>query len=190
MGAPFITTGDLSDRLGTNAATTRGTAVITAACDVVRTLTEQNLTVGTTTWTADGTGTPHLLPPERPILNAGTVIEGGGTLTFGSDYTVSDADVLYRLPGVVNNSWGCEEVRTYWWPGKQNITVTYEHGYASVPSDLKEVALGIAARLFAGGDGGVVFESLGQHQIRRDGPASSLAPIEQLIIDKYRQHRR
>lgn len=193
MGTPFVSTAELTDKLGTSAATTRGTAVITAACDLVRTFTEQELSpvVQGGTLTLDGTGTDTLLLPERPVLDAGTVIESGGTLTFGTDYKLTDNGELYRLPGVIDNGWGTCELRTYWWPGRQNIEVTCSYGYSTVPADLKEVALSMAARLFSqNGGGNVVFEQLGQRSIRYDGPATDFTKTEQIVLRKYKQSRR
>lgn len=197
MAEPFATIAELTAKLtGTSAATTsaataRGTASLTAACDMVRLFTEQALSPVVTggTVTLDGTGTDALLLPERPVLAAGTVIESGGTLTLDTDYKLGADGVLYRKPGLVDNGWGVQELRTYWWPGRQNIVVTYDHGYASdaVPNPLKEVALSMAARLFNQPNGNVVFESLGQRSIRYAGPATDWTGTEKIVLRKYKQ---
>lgn len=192
MPTPFITIAELTDKLGESAATSRGTAVINAASDMVRTFTELTLNpVGTATISLDGTGTDALLLPERPVLNAGTVIESGTTLTLDEDYEIGDRGVVFRLPGVIDNGWGVETLRTYWWPGRQNIEVTYEYGYATVPGDLKEVALSFAARLHQVQTSAIEEEeSLGQYSHRTryasDGSGSDLTNTERLILRKYR----
>lgn len=195
MGTPFVTIAELTDKLGQSAATARGTATITAACDMVRLFTEQELypAVSGGTVTLDGTGTDTLLLPQRPVSNAGTVIESGGTLTLDTDYKLNNNGVLYRLPGVIDSGWSTQELRTYWWPGRQNIEVTCSYGYAlaDVPPELKEVALSMAARLFGQNNGGgnVVFESLGQKSIRYAGPAGDWTNTEKLVLRKYKQSK-
>lgn len=186
MPTPFITIAELTDKLGESAATSRGTAVINAASDMVRTFTELTLNpVGTATISLDGTGTDALILPERPVTAAGTVIESGGTLVLDTDYELSDNGILYRLPGVIDNGWGNETLRTYWWPGRQNIEVTFEYGYSTVPGDLKEVALSMAERLFRQ-SAGITFESLGQYQVRYSDSASDWSGTERIILRKYR----
>lgn len=186
MAAPFISTTELTEKIGESAATARGTAVITAASDMVRLFTDLTLSpAGTTTVSLDGTGTDALILPERPVTAAGTVIESGGTLVLDTDYELADNGILYRLPGVIDNGWGNETLRTYWWPGRQNIEVTFDYGYSTVPGDLKEVALSMAERLFRQ-SAGIAFESLGQYQVRYTDSASDWSGTEKIVLRKYR----
>jgi hypothetical protein len=199
MGTPFVTIAELTDKLGQSAATSRGTAVVTAACDMVRTFTEQELYPVVTGGTVvlDGTGTDTVLLPERPVSAAGTVLEGNGTLTLNSDYKLGDNGQLYRVPSVTDSGWGTEQLRTYWWPGRQNITVTYDHGYSTVPADLKEVALGMAARLFVdepvSSNISESEESLGQYSTRTrystNGAGVDFSNTEKIVLNKYKQKR-
>lgn len=185
MATPFITVTEAEI-----AATARGTAVITAACDFVRLFTEQDITPVVNGGTAilDGTGTDCLLLPQLPVLNAGTVIESSGTLTLGTDYKLSDNGELYRLPGVIDSGWSTQELRTYWWPGRQNVVVTYDYGYSSAPDDLKEVAIQMAKRLNSQ-NGNVIFEQLGQRSIRYASAASEWTGTEKIILRRYKQAR-
>jgi hypothetical protein len=193
MAAPFITVTEAG--IG---ATTRGTAIVTAACDMVRLFTEQDIYPAVTGGTVllDGMGTDCLLLPQLPVTNAGTVIENvgsdsPGTLTLNSDYKFSDNGELYRLPGVIDSGWSTQEFRTYWWPGRRNIQVTYSYGYAlaDVPPELKEVAVQMSKRLDSQTNGNVVFESQGQRSIRYSGPATEWTTTEELVLRKYRQAR-
>lgn len=158
------------------------------ACDTIRKITGQEINVAHGgTAVLDGTGTDHLPLPQRPVLNAGTVIESGGTLTLDTDYKLGANGVLYRLPGVIDNGWGDSQLRTYWWPGRQNIVVTYSHGYSDgVPSAIRGVALALAARLYSQ-DSGVVFESLGQRSVRWDKAASELTGTEKLVLENLKR---
>jgi hypothetical protein len=126
------------------------------------------------------------------------VLEGNGTLTLNSDYKLGDNGELYRVPGVIDSGWGTEQLRTYWWPGRQNITVTYDHGYSTVPADLKEVALGIAARLFVdepvSSNVSESEESLGQYSTRTRYSTNGSGGVdfsntEKIVLSKYKQKR-
>jgi hypothetical protein len=192
LATPFVTVAEAE-----LTASTRGTAIVTAACDLVRLFTEQDIYPAVTGGTAllDGTGTETLLLPQLPVLNAGTVIENvtspsPGTLTLNTDYKLSDNGELYRLPGLIDSGWSTGYVVNNWWPGRQNIQVVYSYGYAlaDVPPDLKEVAIQMAKRL-SSQNGNVVFEQIGQRQIRYDGPATDFTNTEKLVLRRYKQAR-
>lgn len=185
---PFISRADLSDKLGFDVTSDdKALIAVDAACDTIRFVTGQTINaVNGGTAILDGTGTDALPLPQRPVLNAGTVIESGGTLTLGTDYKLGANGILYRLPGVMDSGWGTEQCRSYWWPGRQNIEVTYSHGYAEVPASIRGVALELASRLY-GQASGVVFEQLGQHSVRWDKTASELTPTEKLVLDNIKR---
>lgn len=188
MPSPFVSRDDLSDKLGIDvSASDKALICVDAACDTIRHITGQDINV-TNGGTAilDGTGTDALPLPQRPVLNAGTVIESGGTLVLGTDYKLGANGVLYRLPGVIDNGWGDSQLRTYWWPGRQNIVVTYSHGHTDVPAAIRGVALELAARLYSQGPG-VVFESLGQRSVRWDKAASELTNTEKAILENLKR---
>jgi hypothetical protein len=194
MGTPFVTVTEAGID-----ATTRGTAIVTAACDMVRMFTEQEITGGGTTLLSgtallDGTGTDCLLLPQFPVATAGTVIENvgsdsPGTLTVNTDYKFTESGEVYRLPGVIDSGWSTQEYRTFWWPGRQNIQVTYTDGYtlADVPPELKEVAIQMSKRLNSQTNGNVVFESQGQRSIRYSGPATEWTTTERIVLDMFRR---
>lgn len=189
MASPYIDTDDLSTFLGIDANTTKGTAIVSAACGAVRAYTGQTLTAGTATVYIDGSGTDVLHLPENPINAAGTVIESGGTLTLDSDYKVTE-EALYRIPGTVTPDGDWCWLRDYWWPGRQNVAVTYEYGYDSVPEELKQVTILIAARLYnQPATGGIAFQSLGEYSVRYDSAGSDLTRVERDLLRIYKRAR-
>lgn len=67
----------------------------------------------------------YLMLNDPPILSMTSVVESGNTLTLGSEYVLDPvAGILYRgiYPGLVP-----------WYPGVDNIIVTYVSGYAAPP---------------------------------------------------------
>ena len=176
----FITTTDLSNRLGRDVTADPGaTSAIASACQICRTVAEQTFDAGTTTVSLDGTGTDALLLPERPVGTVSAVMVNGGTVT---DWTLSAAGALFRgTAGPVSGAT---------WPmGRQNVRVTYGHGYQTltVPSDVCEVALELAMRMVA--QGVAQSETVGDVQIAYGMAADDLTANELRILERYRGAR-
>lgn len=187
MPTPFITAQDLSDILGRDVTNDNGaTIAIDAACDMCRTISEQQFNRGTTTATLDGSGTDSLVLPQMPVTSAGTVLVAGGTIT---DYVLKENGVLIRkLASSATDSWTGWRPDTIVWPyGRQNVQVTYDHGYddADLPRDVRMVALAYAQRLVV--QGPAIQEGLGQASIRYAGAATDLTVGEKAILRKYRR---
>lgn len=183
MASPFISRQDLSDYIGRDVTSDDGALIaIDSACEMVRTFTEQQLDAVTGgTAILDGSGTDTLLLPELPVNAAGTVLVNGTAIT---DYTLSGNGVLTRGSAGYRN-WSHGDL--YVWPtGRQNIRVTYDHGWSSVPEDLRLVALSIATRLVV--QGPASYEVMGQQQIRYGVNSTDLTNGERALIQKYRRH--
>jgi hypothetical protein len=178
MPDPFITAQDLSDYLGRDVTADNGAVIaLDAACDTCRTIAERDFNRGTSTYTGDGTGTDAFLLPQLPVLNAGTVLVNGETVT---DYTLNSNGILLRGTAGV-------DPRPVWPAGRQNVTVTYEHGYDDVPRDVRMVALSLAARLVV--QGVAVEETVGPVRMKYAGAAMDLSTTERIVLRKYKPTR-
>jgi hypothetical protein len=178
VAAPFITVQDVSDLLGRDLTTDDGaTIAIEAACDICRTESGQLFTTLTETITLDGTGTDAILLPERPANTAGTVLVNG---TAEANYRLNGNGVLLR--GTAGS-----DPRPVWPAGRQNITVTYSHGYGTVPADVRMVALQSASRMVI--QGAATEEQIGDVRVKYAAPAADLTPGELRILGRYRQIR-
>ena len=84
-------------------------ACVDAACDVVRTLAEQNFNeIEDEEIVLDGTGRDALLLPQLPVTEVSEIVEGTTTLT-ATDYKLNGNGILLRTKPAV-------------WPlGRQNI---------------------------------------------------------------------
>jgi hypothetical protein len=190
---PFVTVDELGSYLGRDLSSdSAGTLVVEAACDVCRDVAEQTFNRGTTTDYFDGTGTDALLLPENPVNSIGTVevFELEGTTntwdTVGTaDYALDDNGTLFAADRAGTATLG----RT--WPrGRQNVRVTYDHGYTvgtagNVPDSVRMVALTVASRLLV--QGPAIFENLGDLNVRYAAESTALMPTERLILRKYRR---
>jgi hypothetical protein len=186
---PFISRQDLTDYLGADVNSDAGALIaVDAACDIVRTLTEQDFNALTETIKLDGTGTDTLLLPQCPVNSAGTVVVNGGTLDATLDYTSTEDGYLIRTDGTaILSTWSRSSGPVgYWPPGRQNVSVTYNHGYAgTVPSDIRAVALMIASRMTV--QGVDVQRQVGAANVKYAGPATDLNANELRICRKYKR---
>lgn len=132
--------------------------------------------------------------PEQPVTAVASVVEDGTTLTVGTDYRWTAAGLLVRQSRAWNSGW-------------QEVVVTYTHGYATIPDDLKAVCIRAAARAYqaglrasaAGGIAGIQSEQLPDYSVSfspetAGGQASSLGasaaplllPSEREMLARYR----
>lgn len=195
MGTPFISRQDVSDYVGVDVTADDGALIaIDSACETVRTITEQDFTATTSTIRVDGSGTEVILLPQRPVSAAGTVTVNGSAVT---DYTVTDEGHLIRTAGTATtggtveySTWAQNGYPTNYWPqGRQNVEVTYDHGYTggTVPADVRMVALMIATRLVT--QGVASSEEIGQVNVRYAIPSTDLTKGEQAILRRHKRSR-
>lgn len=192
---PFISRDDLSDYLGRDVTTDDGALIACdAACDMVRTITEQDFNAVTGTAYLDGTGTDSLVLNRLPVTDVQSVTVGGtltsGTFTGGSSissWTLRSDGVLLRTRGAASSSWLVDPAPMKWPAGRQNVKVIYSSGYgtAVLPRDVRMVALQIAARLIV--QGVSVYETVGDVSMRYAGPATDFTNGELRILRKYRR---
>lgn len=145
---PFISRGDLAAALhrpeGSLDDDDLALIATDAACGHLRKLTGQTFNENETVVNLDGSGTRSLLLPQTPVDEISSVLIDGEAIDPG-DYIVTDAGVLRRtfLDGRVAPRWSAG-----WARGQMNVEVTYSHGFGEVPSDLRMLALTIAARIY------------------------------------------
>lgn len=142
-------------------------------------------------------GCGRLFLPELPVTEVSDVTEDDESLTEGreEDYLVGNFGIIYRMG-------------QNWEPGVQIVTVTYSHGYETIPDDVRAVATRAAARAFQAGlkaedsDGvpGVVSKSLGDYSVTFGSEAAAegvlgasaarmLLLSEKDMLNRYRYKR-
>jgi len=110
--------------------------------------------------TLDCAGGTRLFLPELPVTEVTEVIEDEEVLDEDDDYKLGQHGILHR----VGQDWAA---------GIQIVTITYPHGYATLPDDLVAVATRAAARGFQAGlkssetegEPGVAAKSLGDFSV-------------------------
>lgn len=164
--ANFASVSDIEDILqvsiSTSAQMASASRALTAATAAIRNYTKQTLElVEDDEATFDGHGGARLLLPELPVVSVSAVVEDGETLVAGTDYKLGAHGILHRIGG------------KKWAEGLQNITVTYTHGYGTIPDDIADVCARAASRVYQLGlrsaedDGvpGVSSKQLGDFQV-------------------------
>lgn len=181
MTLPFIGLNDINEYLRIDTDDDMAIIACDAASEIVRGYADQTFTlVEDDEVVLDGTGTPLLYLPERPIVTLDSVIQrnadlsvaSAATLVSGADYILGEFGAVFLLNGAV------------WTEGRQNIYVTYSHGYDTVPSDVRMVALQIAARIYDVGQ--VENESTGSYSATYVKGGAGLTDFESNVLYRYR----
>lgn len=189
----FATEAELEAYTGTSIATDRATLLLDLATGAIQGYTGQTISrVTNDEVVLVGNWGSTLTLPERPAVAPTAVAIGDTALTADTDYVFDGRWTLHRgtkVDGVLSvngpdyliNGWG-----DWGGPGAQ-VTVTYTHGFATIPNDIKGVCLALAARSLASPDG-VNSESVGSYSVSysRSGGAVSLLAEEQRLLDSYR----
>lgn len=144
----------------------------------------------------DGTGSTKLFLPEIPVSSI-TSVTVDDVLLDPTYYALAENGVLWRKYGV-------------WTVGARNISITYTHGYASIPEDVKGVCYRSAARLYQAqlkarrqdfvsglqsvsvGDWSETYENAGGSSGESDkgvSAARTLLMSEKDILNRYRYKR-
>lgn len=191
MADPFIDETDLSEYIGRDVTSDPGALIaIDAACDFCRDISEQVFNeVTDDTITLNGTGTDALLLPQIPVTAVSdvAVLDADGDFAAAAvgDFAFTSDGVLYATDTLGTSTFG-----SIWPIGRQNIQVTYDHGYADadLPRSVRMVALTIANRLFI--QGPHRSESFGDVNVTYSAEATAVMPTEKLLLTKYKRRHR
>lgn len=174
---------------------------LTLASAAVRIYTRQYIElVNDETITRDSTGRgSRIYLPELPVVSVSQVIEDGDTLIADTDFKLGEWGILHRL----SNGKQVSSVR--WAKGIQVISITYSHGYSTIPDAIIGVTARAASRAYQAGlksaedEGvpGIASKSLGDYSVSYATPSGGegimgvsasrmLLLSEKDILDHYR----
>lgn len=195
-GAPFFEVEELAARLQVSVDEFDPAATLLAqlASDAVREDLRLSVDyVANDTLTIYGDNSEVLVLPERPITNVTSVTMAGQTLVpvqVNSTSTLLMYDWrpdgrMYRV--VYGGSFYAAELY-YKWPAGVPVTITYSHGFQTVPTVFKRVALELAAAAYANPDMAKV-QSTGRTRIEPAFVGLSLTAFPDLRsdLDMYRR---
>lgn len=186
----FLGTTILPNDAQATLAIAEATAVIQNYCNQKIEQTQSDTTL------LDGTGSTKLFLPELPV-NSIASVKVDGVLLDPTQYALAENGVLWRKYGS-------------WTVGARNIEITYSHGYANIPEDIKGVCYRSASRLYQAqlkalrqdfvsglqsvsvGDWSETYENAGGSSGESDkgvSAARTLLMSEKDILNKYRYKR-
>lgn len=151
---PFATTDELADWLGyTITETARATLMLEVATGKIQSWTRQTIEqVINDAVELKGTWEPVLKLPQRPVTAVASVTIDGTALTVTDDYVVVKDEL--RRPNAEYHNWQAPSsdfypfTQTGWGGPSAIVAVTYTHGFATIPDDVKGVCLSLAGRAF------------------------------------------
>lgn len=134
-----------------------------------------------------GTFEPVLTLPEQPVVAVNSVTFDGTALT-SSQWELLPHGRLFRTGTTVSDR--KHHAAGTWGGPLYTVTVDYDHGWATIPDDVKGVVLAAAARAWANPNG-ALYESVGSYRIgfSNEQQVSALSPFEVELLKSYRPHR-
>lgn len=138
--------------------------------DLVRGYCRSTITAATSTVALAGGPARRLTLPETPVMGVSAIAVDGAPLG-PTDYSWRRSGTLWRASG----GWGSTE---------SEVVVTYSHGWAEVPGDLRAVAMAASARLLPN-LAQVEWESTDGYSVR--GSFAGWTLSERLVLDRYRR---
>lgn len=190
----------------TAAEVTNGTRLLTMASDVVRRYTRQSFdyTVNDVI-TLPGNWGNTLVLPQRPITAVHNVLINGATPSYQVwkllDDTLYISTGAYQpdfgvllwggnaLWGPAGSNSGPQATGATWQGPAATVTITYDHGYQTIPGDVVNVTAGLVALAIAS-PVGVNEERVGGYQVkysRSEGGAMQLQSGDKEILNFYRK---
>lgn len=178
----FATPADLAAYLqrppfAAGAETTSAQLALDIASAVVTERAGQTFTVATETVTLDTHGDEDVHLPQRPVTSVGSV-------------TTRDRGSVTNTARTLNTDYEVRGGRLRWvgigvWP--YEVTVTYTHGYATIPNDVKGATLAVAAEIYSNPEGlsqSAIDDSNDRHEWAEDSPAERLL---KMVERRYRR---
>ena len=172
-----------------------------SASATIRNYTKQYLSpVANDTVQLEGTWGQELWLPEKPVTAVHSIVLNSPP--FVANFTLPTTDYMWSRRGklIRLGSWGLgwpvypdDLVGGYWGGSQGTVTVTYDHGYATLPDDIWGVCLAVAGRLVTNPTN-VLRESIDAGGLSVSTQyartmAADLEPEEQAKLNLYRKRQ-
>lgn len=186
----FATTADLASFLQITVDTASAQLALDLSTALIQNYTRQTITyVASDTVILNG-NTAVLLLPQRPVV--GTPVVNG--LVPSAVYRFDPPDRLtYGVPSgnlaAAQYANGPDPVYGVW---PLQVSVTYSHGYQTIPDDIRGVCISVAARAYSNPQG-LRGESMGSYSVQYAGagdilvPGVALSGAEEQMLNRHRR---
>lgn len=189
MSEPLASSDDVAERLGRALTTEEANkidALLLDASSSVRAYTGQTFTSEETTALLRMNNRAVRLP-QHPVTAVSSVVD-----QFGNDWPFIwiEGDTLISL---ATSTWiNAFELNIYPWTRVGKLSVTYTHGFDTIPDDIIGVVCQIAGRALGSPstDGGLTAETIAGYSYQQGSAAGAgpwgMLPDEKRILDRYR----
>jgi hypothetical protein len=185
--ADLATVQDLNDfsQLALDPTDTSAAFLLKVASGMIRRYLEQDITVTTgDVEYADPLNGQVVLLRQLPVTSVSLVetsTDGGVTWTTvaPANYTVSRKQGIVAAKPWTGIQWGGDP---------ESWRITYTHGWATVPDELKGVACSIAARFYST-PAGIDMERTGQRQVKYSLESAGFSGMEAMVLSAFRNPR-
>jgi hypothetical protein len=195
--AAFATVDDLADYLGRDrfgdpTEYRQASLLLDLASAEIRAWTRQTIDlVSNDEVSLAGTWSPVLELPERPVVSVSSVELDGQAWVVDSDYSVAAGALLVSgtLPSFNGYPGATGRSGAHWGGPGVVVSVTYTHGFATVPGAVKAATLAIAGRMVNAGTGGVRQESIAGYSVTyaNAGATTTLTDAEKASLRYLRR---
>lgn len=173
--------------------------LLDSATEAIKLEAAQSFEQATTTALLEGTWSPNLELPERPVIAVTSVRLNGVIITPGN-YEWNSRQILRRglilgeALGAGGDLWSHKPGAAFgsvghWGGPASTVEVTYEHGYTTVPAVIQALCVSMVKRLLLN-PAGVMSEQIAGYAVRYDSNKSSslrLDEDEKKIARAFRQ---
>lgn len=147
----FASQADLEAFTGQTFTEARATLLLDGATAAIQEWTGQTIeAVSSDEVTLVGNFTRRLVLPQMPVTAVDSVVVDGTTLTASTDFTWQRHGVLWRPRYAQPDAPSQRSFEVlggaYWGGPDREVVVTYDHGFATIPTVVESVCLSVAAR--------------------------------------------
>jgi hypothetical protein len=184
--AQFATANELAARLGITLAggeTTRANTLLSLASGLIQGETRQQIElVEDDELAVRGLVEGRILLPERPVVSVAAVSLNGEAVPSGGYYL--DGDTLVRGGGGWTAWLDAQDgIGGRWGSNRTPLTVTYTHGYETIPDAIKAVCIEAAVRAYVN-PGSVEQEAYGSERTSYGAVGLTLTPEERRTVKR------
>ena len=192
----FATPEDLATFLEHTVDTARAELLLEQASAAIRSYTNTTFDLMTTA-VRTVVAADHAKLYLRPVITVTSVAKVNPDLTVApiTGWVFDGIDTIYGLNQMrwITNPFSVATAYPYLYPIPTTAEITYTHGYATVPSDVKAVCVGMAGRVYeTPAAGAITMEHIGDYsykvaEIRGEGRLLALQADEKEMLDLYRR---
>lgn len=186
----FATVQEFANHMQATVTTSAATSALNTATSRIQSATGQDFVLVEDDEITLRGGAGWIRLPQRPVIEVSSVV----TQFLGDSATTTQAvnveytrwgDELTWIAGGYSRLGASPRWPYMYWDWPEFVTVTYTHGYAVIPDDVKGTCLDLAAEIYSSPDGSG-YESIEDYAVRRDNAERTPATLAlKALVRRY-----